>query len=74
MDLYEYCLDDFLLYYNDITIGDMFSGDGTLYDLVQTKMKTINRILSIVRISNYYIFQKNVWIITNKIRIKRNEV
>ena len=69
MDLYEYCLDDFLLYYNDITIGDMFSGDGTLYDLVQTKMKTINRILSIVRISNYYIFQRNVWIITNKIRI-----
>ena len=66
MGIYDYELNDFLLMYNDLTIGDMFIND-SVNDTFQTKMKVINRILSIVRISNFFYFQRNVWILTNKI-------
>jgi curved DNA-binding protein CbpA len=65
MGFYEYEPDDFLLMYNDLTIGDMFINE-SVKDKVQTKIKVINRILSISRIDNYFPFQRNVWLITNK--------
>ena len=66
LNIYEYEDDDFLMYYNDIEICDLFININ-IYNLHQNKMTIINRILSAVRVRNYFHFQKTIWIITNKI-------
>jgi hypothetical protein len=66
LDIYEYTSDDFLLYYNELGICDTFI-NYAIYSRHQNKMKTINRILTNIRVRNYFHFQKNIWILTNKI-------
>jgi hypothetical protein len=63
---YDYREQDFLLYYNDNYICDLFV-NRELQSQNQTKMAVINRLLTSVRVINYYHFQKNIWLLTNKI-------
>lgn len=63
---YDYRNRDFLLYYNDNYICDLFV-NRELQSQNQNKMAVINRLLASVRVINYYHFQKNIWLLTNKI-------
>jgi hypothetical protein len=63
LNVHDYTSEDFLIYFNDFGICDLFVN--IIYP--EKKIKIIKKIISNIRMRNYFHFQKDIWILTYKI-------